>query len=367
MSQNVARQANGAGVLVSVVVIGRNEGSRLMACLDAIERMSLPASAVEVIYVDSDSVDGSRERAAARGVKVLHVRPERPSAALGRNAGWRAASGEYILFLDGDTELHPQFVERALQPFERPEVAIVWGHRRESRPEQSVYVRVLDLDWIYPPGDSEFCGGDALVRRSVLEAVDGFDETLIAGEEPEMCRRIRATGGRIVHLDIPMTRHDLAISRFSAYWRRAFRAGHAYAEVAARFRNTPDPLWQRDVRRNQIHGGGLIAGALLWIGLVLGGNPLGLVAAAVMVVAGLVLVLRSTARNAWKSDSLGTRFLYAIHSHLQQIPILCGQLSQRWDAHRGHQRRLIEYKSVTAEAGGVNSGKVISSDTTKQA
>ncbi len=353
MGQSVAPPANGAEIRVSVVVIGRNEGSRLMACFDAIERMSLPASAVEIIYVDSDSVDGSRERAAARGVKVIHVKPQRPSAALGRNAGRREASGEFILFLDGDTEIHPQFVERALVPFDQPDVAIVWGHRRESRPEQSVYVRVLDLDWIYPPGDSEFCGGDALVRRSVLEAVHGFDETLIAGEEPEMCRRIRATGGRIVHLDIPMTRHDLAISRFSAYWRRAFRAGHAYAEVAARFRNTPDPLWQRDVCRNQIHGGGLIAGALLCFALLLAGNSFGQAMAAAMVLAGLALVLRSTARNAWKSDSLSTRFLYAIHSHFQQIPILAGQLSQRWDAYRGLQRRLIEYKSVATEAAGI--------------
>ncbi|MFZ4537045.1 glycosyltransferase [Propionivibrio sp.] len=331
-------------LLVSVVVIGRNEGPRLLACLDSIAGMSLDAHTIEVIYVDSDSTDGSPEMAAARGANVIRVKPERPSAALGRNAGWRAARGEFILFLDGDTQLNPEFVAHALAAFDAADVAIVWGHRRESNPEQSFYVRVLDLDWIYPPGDTEFCGGDALVRRSVLDAVNGFDESLIAGEEPEMCRRIRADGGRIVHLDVPMTKHDLAISRFSAYWRRAFRAGHAYAEVAARFRDSEDPFWRRDVQRNWLHGGGLLLGSLCWFALLLQASPPSFAVAALMSLAGFAVIARSTLRNAWKSDNLTTRVLYALHSHFQQIPILCGQLSQRRDARRGRQRRLIEYK-----------------------
>jgi glycosyltransferase involved in cell wall biosynthesis len=358
MRQNVEEQP-----LVSVVVIGRNEGARLLACLDAIAEMSFAADRIEVIYVDSDSTDDSREQAAARGAQVIHVRPERPSAALGRNAGWRAARGRYILFLDGDTRLHPDFVARALAAFDRPEVAIVWGHRRESRPEQSLYVRVLDLDWIYPPGDSAFCGGDALVRRSVLVAVNGFDESLIAGEEPEMCRRIRAGGGRIVHLDVPMTRHDLAISRFSAYWRRAFRAGHAYAEVSARFRTTEDPFWQSEVRRNWLHGSGLIGVLLLCLLLLFSATPVSLGLLALLVLAGIGFLVRSTRRNAWKSDNLTTRVLYAVHSHFQQIPILCGQICQRWDAFRGRQRRLIEYKGVASASSALNSAKVISPDT----
>jgi hypothetical protein len=159
-----------------------------------------------------------------------------------------------------------------------------------------------------------------------------------------MCRRIRAGGGRIVHLDVPMTLHDLAISRFSAYWRRAFRAGHAYAEVAARFRDSSDPFWQRDVQRNWVHGGGLLIGSLCWLAMLLAATPASLGMATAMLFAGFGIIARSTLRNAWKSNNLMTRVLYALHSHFQQIPILCGQLSQRWDARRGRRRRLIEYK-----------------------
>jgi cellulose synthase/poly-beta-1,6-N-acetylglucosamine synthase-like glycosyltransferase len=287
--------------------------------------------------------------AAALGVRVIHVRPDRPSAALGRNAGWRVASGEFILFLDGDTLLHPDFVRRALVEFCDSDVAIVWGHRRESAPEQSIYVRVLDLDWIYPPGNVEFCGGDALVRRDVLEAVGGFDESLIAGEEPELCRRIRAKGYRILHIDAPMTQHDLAVRTFRAYWRRAFRAGHAYSEIAARFRDSADPLWQSEAKRNLVHGGLLLLAPLIPALTVLLLRPPALyLALAFQFLLALALLARTAKRCAWKSDDSFTRWLYAVHSHFQQVPIAFGQLAQRLDAFRGRRRTLIEYKAPSA-------------------
>ncbi len=156
--------------VLSVVVIGRNEGERLARCLESVRAMTDPGGPVELIYVDSASTDGSPERAAALGATVMTVRPERPSAALGRNAGWRVAQAPLVLFLDGDTILHPRFVADSLPEFQNPPVTVVWGHRREIHPEASLYNRVLDLDWIYPPGPSEFCGGDALMRREPLEA-----------------------------------------------------------------------------------------------------------------------------------------------------------------------------------------------------
>ncbi len=332
--------------LVSVVVIGRNEGERLMRCLDAIERCDRSRCRLEVIYVDSNSSDGSPQRVAARGVPVLQVQPLRPSAALGRNAGWQAAQGEFVMFLDGDTQLLPDFLRQALATMEQSDVGIVWGDLRELHPEQSCYVRVLDLDWIYPPGDTDFCGGNALMRRAVLQQVQGFDDQLIAGEEPEMCRRIRAAGHRIVHVNVPMALHDLAITTWSAYWRRAFRSGYAYAEVSARFRGSPDPLWLRESRRNLVHGGVLLAAPLL-LGLIWALLPA--LWASGLSISGALLVLlllgRTARRCAWKSSDRVSCWMYAVHSHLQQIPILLGQLAQKRDARRGRLRQLIEYKT----------------------
>lgn len=326
---------------LSVVIIGRNEGERLERCIltaQAIEGWI----AKEILYVDSGSTDGSLDLAAGLGATVLPLPPGTFTAARARNLGWRHATGEMILFLDGDTILNADFPLAAVAELQKsPTNAAAWGHRREICPCLSVYVRVLDLDWIYAPGESLFCGGDVLVRRSALEAVNGFDETLIAGEEPEMCRRMRNLGWRIQHIDVPMTLHDLAITRFSQYWRRSQRAGYAFASVSARFRNTPDPFWSEDARRNHVRG-------LFWLLTPV----LALVASAVLlspwpltawVLLLLAVAVRTALQNRWKQGDWTTLLLYGFHSHLQQIPIFFGQLQFQFNRNKA----LMEYKDIS--------------------
>ena len=328
--------------LVSVVVIGRNEGQRLAACLKSVQQANSIDGEIELIYVDSASSDGSPELAESLGATVLRVTPQRPSAALGRNAGWRASTGINVLFLDGDTLLHPDFINHALKALDDSDVAVVWGHRREIHPEHSWYNRVLDLDWIYPAGVSEFCGGDALMRREILEQVDGFSEDLIAGEEPELCQRIRALGKVIRHLDQPMTGHDLAMTRFQAYWKRALRAGHAYAEVSQRMKTTAFPLWLNECRRNALH-------ATVLLLFLIGAMALSLMTYAILPGLGLLvsygfLIVRSAYKARWKNASPLTLLLYGVHSHFQQIPIACGQLSYWYHRFSKQHHALIEYK-----------------------
>src|SRR5271156_1365258 len=148
---------------LSVVVIGRNEGQRLVRCLESVAAMRQVGGSPEVIYVDSASNDGSVERAAQLGAKVISVAPIRPSAAAGRNAGWRGSRGDVVLFLDGDMTVVPDFVERTIAEFIDPRVGIIFGDCRESNPVGSIYNRILDLDWIVPVGPVEFCGGAALI------------------------------------------------------------------------------------------------------------------------------------------------------------------------------------------------------------
>ena len=326
---------------VSVVIIGRNEGARLQRCIASVQQAHWGALPHDIWYVDSRSSDDSLATAQALGAHTL-VLPAGPMcAAKARNLGWQAAAGRFILFLDGDTELHADFVQHALLALQDSSLCAAWGHRRESHPQQSLYTRVLDLDWIYPAGITPYFGGDVLVRRSALAQVGGFDATLNAGEEPELCARLRARGWKILHLDVPMTRHDLAVRSFKAYARRCYRSGIAYAEVSHRMQSLGDPLWQHEARRDLVHGL-LYLTSPLWLLLAWLLQPL---AAAVLAALGLALWLRSAWRCRARADGHVLLALqYALHSHLQKIPACLGQLA--WKRAHARQQRLalVDYK-----------------------
>jgi glycosyltransferase involved in cell wall biosynthesis len=327
---------------LSIVVIGRNEGQRLARCLESIARVET-AAIKEVIYVDSASTDGSVELASRYGALSIEVHSERPTAALGRNAGWQRAGSDLILFLDGDTILHPCFPRVACDALSEDEsIAAVWGHRREIHPEHTMFNRILDLDWVYSPGITEFCGGDVLVRRATLVETGGFDEALIAGEEPELCRRIRARGFKILHVDEPMTGHDLAITHWRQYWKRAMRAGYAYAEVSERFRNSNDSFWSSERNANILRGSWW---TVSFAAAVIASVRLGLIPVACWLALFLLLSLRSAWLARWKSNDRVTLLLYGVHSQLQQVPILFGQLRYLFDKIRNSSSTLIEYKT----------------------
>ncbi len=327
---------------LSVVVIGRNEGERLRACLQSVLAMERAGFDMEVIYVDSRSTDHSVALATELGAVCISLTEGLTTAARGRNAGWRRATGEFVLFLDGDTLLEPRFVADTLPMFDQPDLAIVWGHRREWDWKGSVYNRALDLDWLHPTGWIEYCGGDSLFRRQALEQADGFDETLSAGEEPELSRRLTAMGWRIFHVDALMTRHDLAIRSFRSYWKRATRTGHAYSEVSERFEKTDKPFWTAELKRTRSRALVLLTAPVLMLLLALVLRSVWPIAIAAVFAA--LMIARTAWKARWRSDNRVTLLLYAVHSHLQQIPIYLGHVRYRRTRQRGQRVALVEYK-----------------------
>lgn len=321
---------------MSVVIIGRNEGERLLRCIRSVKAMEFPADAYDIIYVDSGSTDHSLRDAGDLGARTVSVAAGPTTAARGRNSGLALVEAEFVLFLDGDTLLHPHFLRQALAYLEaHPRVAGVCGDRRELAPEQSLYNRVLDLDWNGPVGQVAYFGGDALVRVAALREVGCYREDLVAGEEPELCFRLRRAGHDIVHLDLEMTLHDLALQRFGAYWRRCYRTGYAYAEVA---QLTAGETFGSQSRRNLIQVAiYFCAPVVLLMALRFWALPLGLLGA------GLIW-----ARTLWRARrrkaSLATLGWYAVHAHLCQFPIFFGQLSYFQNQRRALQGKLIEYK-----------------------
>lgn len=326
---------------VSVVVIGRNEGSRLVRCLNSVRSMHYASDLVELVYVDSGSKDDSVEQATALGAKVFILESGPYTAARARNTGWRHSRGEIVLFLDGDTILDPDFVSKSVTEFADPRIAVVFGNRREIATSNSVYNRVLDYDWIMPYGFTDYCGGDVLIRRAALIDVGGYREDLIAGEEPEMCCRMRQRQHLIFHADRPMTGHDLAMQHWGQYWRRAVRTGYAYAEVSRMLRNSSTPLWIRESKRNFLQGFVYLLLAIVGLSASLWTASIWPLAAVLMFF--VALSVRTSLRMASKVVCLQDRLLYALHSHIQQVPIFLGQLGFLWNAQLGRRQQLIEY------------------------
>lgn len=326
---------------LGAVAIGRNEGDRLISCLD-----SIVGRAARVVYVDSGSTDGSVEAARVRGAEVVELDPSAPfTAARARNAGLdrllELAPGlRYVQFVDGDCEVVDGWLARARQELERrPELAVACGRRRERFPERSVYNRLADLEWDTPVGDSEACGGDAMIRVEALRVVGGYDPTLIAGEEPDLCLRLRLRGWKVARLDLEMTRHDLAMTRFGQWWRRHVRAGHAYAEGAARHGRLPGRPWVRQASSNVFWGVGvpLAAVGLAWP--TSGLSLLGLLGYP-------AIAWRAARGRSRRGASPGDSALFGASCALSKFPQAIGQLSYAGNRLRGRRGALIEYKST---------------------
>ena len=215
-----------------IVVIGRNEGERLRACLDSLRGLDAP-----IVYVDSGSTDGSVALAGSFGVDVVSLDASKPfSAARGRNEGFthlrqKFPAVRYIQFIDGDCKLAPGWLEIAeITLRNNPDYGAVTGHLQEMAPERSIYNRMCALEWKSAAGeitDIGKFGGISMIRASVIDEVGGFNPDLIAGEEPELATRIKDAGYRIHKLDHAMALHDAEISTFRQWWTRAVRAGHA--------------------------------------------------------------------------------------------------------------------------------------------
>jgi len=320
---------------IGAVVIGRNEGERLVTCLN-----SLAMSHVPVVYVDSGSSDGSVARARSLGAQTLELDPARPfSAARARNEGFVKAisefpSIEFVQFVDGDCELIPGWITEAKEFLERsPEVAIVCGRLKERHPGASIYNRLCSMEWDAGHGESSACGGIAMVRTAAFQSLGGFRADLIAGEEPELCVRLRAVGWKVWRLDADMALHDAAMTRFGQWWRRAVRAGYAFAEGAYLHGAAPERHWVRESRR-----------ALVW-GILF---PFGIIVLAAMDLRWLLLFLAYPAQIVRLAltggRAPGDNWLQAVFWVLGRFPEGVGQVKFLLNRILGRRHVLIEYK-----------------------
>ena len=331
---------------VSVVAIGRNEGERLRACLASARR-----DCAAVVYVDSGSTDGSGDLARSLGVHVVDLDLSVPfTAARARNEGFAllrsvAPEVDRVQFVDGDCEIVPGWIEKASTALDLdPKTAIVCGRRRERYPDASIYNRLCDLEWNTPVGVALACGGDAMIRVDAFEQVGGYDKTVIAGEEPEMCVRLRHAGWTIRRIEGEMTLHDAAITRFGQWWKRSVRGGHAYAQANAMHGAPPERFRERELRRIERWAVWPIVGTAVLVAL------LGIVAPrwCWLGLAPLLLYPLIAARTAkyrlGRGDALRDAVLYGAFVTLGKFPEHLGVRKFRSAQRSGRANAIIEYK-----------------------
>ena len=215
-----------------LVVIGRNEGERLRACLSSLVGRGAP-----IVYVDSGSTDGSQAYARSLDVEVVDLDMSVPfTAARARNAGFERLLElhpglQYVQFVDGDCEIVDGWLNAALSVLsDDRSLAAVCGRRTERFPEASIYNRACDIEWDTPVGEAHEFGGEVMIRVEALREVGGYNPSIIAAEDTDTSIRLRELGWRILRLDRPMSLHDADIRRFEQWWKRMIRGGHGTAE-----------------------------------------------------------------------------------------------------------------------------------------
>lgn len=224
-----------------IVVIGRNEGQRLVSCFESIPEVLRKRT----IYVDSGSSDNSIHEASCRGISTCLLDMSQPfTAGRARDTGFRQIVKafpelNFIHFIDGDCTFADNWLPHAIRfLLDHPQTGVICGRLKERYPDRSVYNRACDIEWTMLSKNQAYCGGTFLIRVDAYLNSGGFNTTMIAGEEPELCRRIRSMGFGVATQDTIMGFHDANILTFRQWWLRNTRTGFAYAEsqnISGRF------------------------------------------------------------------------------------------------------------------------------------
>jgi GT2 family glycosyltransferase len=320
---------------IAAVVIGRNEGERLINCLTSLKD-EIPL----VVYVDSGSTDASLENAKRLGAECVLLDTSIPfTAARARNAGFekimdRPNPPELVQLLDGDCRLERGYLSKASAEFKSSEtLAVVTGWRAEIDPDASVYNQMCDHEWHGPVGEISACGGDMMVRSAAFEQIGGFNPRVIAAEDDEFCTRLRKAGWTLRRLPLSMTHHDANMMQFSQWWSRAVRTGHGFEQV-----NDLHPEYFRKERKRMWFYGailpalGLIGALFFW--------PL--------LVAVLAIFALSYARTVRGLLASGMPRLRAAHHgfylFLSKFPNIVGAVTYHRRKRKGAAMEIIEYK-----------------------
>ncbi len=180
--------------LVSVIIPAYNSRAFIRRAVDSVLIQDYPS--VEILVVDDGSEDDTAGALASLGDRVRCVRQDHAGAAAARNRGVRESRGEFVAFLDSDDEWLPGRLSKCLQPMvDNENIGMTFCHTLEKKtdgrmaaPNASYEENRVFPQVLWP--DSRQCTPATSCRRSVVERVGGFDETLEAWEDQDLWIRM---------------------------------------------------------------------------------------------------------------------------------------------------------------------------------
>jgi glycosyltransferase involved in cell wall biosynthesis len=333
--------------MLGVVVIGRNEGDRLVRCLESVRGQGT------VVYVDSGSSDQSVFRARDLFAEVVELDLSSTfTAARARNAGLTRLQDiepgvQYVQFVDGDCEIDPGWISAALSELlSEPHLAAVCGRLRERAPEASLFNLLCQMEWDGPLGDIASCGGVAMYRMVAFNDAGGFLETMSAGEEPELCFRLRRLGWGIRRVSHDMAVHDAAMFSWRQWFIRVRRGGQAYA--ACHWIHQGSGFRRREVARALLWG---IAIPCLTIAAAIGTlwNAWLVVFVMIVVFGSAAMVIRTTMAKYRQGTSLNAATIYGMTCFASKFPEAIGILQFHFNRLRNRPPRVLEYRTIHAQ------------------
>lgn len=186
--------------LISVIIPTYNEERNIATCLEAIFRQDYPRDRLEIIVVDNNSIDRTKEMAKKYTDKVYNFGPERSAQ---RNFGVKQASGKYILYLDADMTLSGKVIEKCINKCEKENCIALYIPERIIG--EGWWIRVRDFERSFY--NATCIDAVRFVKRDEFLKVKGFDENFFVAEDWDFDRKIKEVG-KVDIINIPLYHNE---------------------------------------------------------------------------------------------------------------------------------------------------------------